>query len=270
MEKEKVNYLAIILAVCVVLTGILCFYLGTYFGEKGVVEKEKTTETNKDNKEDKGSMTDEEVDKLGKDLFGKINFTDGITYGGGFYFIDYNNKEKYNQSDLSDNDKFSAAMDSLIVSDYDITEEIEQNPKCGPENQEKECIFAEIKKEEFTEELIALFGTDVRFNYDNYYDNPVNGAYIAGWKFEGEKLIGYLNNQGGYGTGEAECNVGYKLKNTVLDNNSVILTVEPYAYACSPDIDMTEYEKEIAETRKITFKQDSTKNWYWVSTELIK
>lgn len=71
MEKEKVNYLAIILAVCVVLTGILCFYLGTYFGEKDVVEKEKTTETNKDEdkKNEKNLLSDNEAISEGTKLY---------------------------------------------------------------------------------------------------------------------------------------------------------------------------------------------------------
>lgn len=72
MEKEKINYLAIVLAVCCVLTGILCFYLGTYFGEKGVEEKEKVTETNKDNKKEeneKNLLTDSDAISEGTKLY---------------------------------------------------------------------------------------------------------------------------------------------------------------------------------------------------------
>ncbi len=50
MEKEKVNYLAIILAFCVVIAGLGGFWIGTYFGEKNV-SVTKENESNKNNGE---------------------------------------------------------------------------------------------------------------------------------------------------------------------------------------------------------------------------
>ncbi len=54
MEKEKVNYLAIILAFCVVIAGLGGFWIGTYFGEK-----DDSTETTKNNETDKEDILSE-------------------------------------------------------------------------------------------------------------------------------------------------------------------------------------------------------------------
>lgn len=71
MDKNKMFYITLVLAVCVVLTGIGCFYLGTKFGEnnvepvKNVETIDSDNETNKDNEEVK-ELTKEEKDELVK------------------------------------------------------------------------------------------------------------------------------------------------------------------------------------------------------------
>lgn len=79
MDKNKMFYITLVLVVCVVLTGIGCFYLGTMFGEnngepvKNVETKKNDNETNKDNekvkeltKDEKDELVKNEVDELVK------------------------------------------------------------------------------------------------------------------------------------------------------------------------------------------------------------
>lgn len=75
MDKNKMFYITLVLVVCVVLTGIGCFYLGTKFGEnnsegaaKKVEVKEKNTNETKDDTsyiEELLSINIDDVTKMG-------------------------------------------------------------------------------------------------------------------------------------------------------------------------------------------------------------
>lgn len=180
MEKNKVNYLGYVLAFCVVLAGLGCFWLGTYFGEKQV----ETKEINKTNeKETYKEVTDEkEISKI-LDFIG-IKSKKEINDGGYEYslnrcLLSYNSKN-YDYKDV---------CAEIIV--YEYAQKNNMLKKIIDENQmEVDSTFEydTITRDEL-DRITKMYGLDKKImtankdlasSKDNYLFNyPLIGGFMS-------------------------------------------------------------------------------------------
>lgn len=107
MEKNKMFYITLVLVVCVVFTGIGCFYLGTKFGENSSnVDKKEgidNKESNNDNKKDDTSYIEEllSVDISDITKMGLYNYSKSGKSSLKEYFNSLNNSQKLDLAGLA-------------------------------------------------------------------------------------------------------------------------------------------------------------------------
>lgn len=277
LSKDKLNFLVIILAFCVVLVGIGGFWLGTHFGDSKTIVESKNKE--KEIIEDNG-INLEEVDKLGKRLFEKTSSS-------------YANQNYYFYGDgiaISDFDKYAlgsaiievAFQDNLII---DNSETCDLKDKLGIE---PTCYKYQLKVEDYDKIAKDLFGANYVVKHEEFVE------YNRGLdcKFENDYINFYQIAGGDSLSGQGVI----KYKESILDNDTL------YVYANSlylklggglySDLDgknliienvMSDYfatgiidkdklfedYSDKAGTYQLTFKKDTNENWYWVTTKLM-
>lgn len=96
MEKNKMFYITLVLVICLVLTGLGAFYLGTEFGKKEIVN-------NKDNKKEDTSYVEELLNMDINDLTktGLYNYSESGKSSLEEYFDSLNNSQKLDLAGLS-------------------------------------------------------------------------------------------------------------------------------------------------------------------------
>ena len=112
VEKNKMLYITLVLVICLVLTGLGAFYLGTKFGKKEIVNN------NKDNKNVDTSYIEELLNMDINDLtkMGLYNYSESGKSSLKEYFDSLNNNQKLDLAGLSFGSKniFSDLKQNLI------------------------------------------------------------------------------------------------------------------------------------------------------------
>lgn len=269
MEKEKVNYLAIILAFCVVIAGLGCFWLGTYFAEKDCVVENK-------NEEKETLMTEKELDNLGKELFKKTSYDNG--YGDELYFY---NESKLDYNKLNNEERLAVAFIN-IPSAY-IYEELYNS-----ENDQVVNLSKQVYSNDFESSYKELFGFDKKIKYEKFLIENDDSECEA----NNDIIACDCNGVGGRGSAGS---LYLNYEKTELVNNDLIVYTSLLGYNADNgdegvvynDYELInpiagkEFTENIGETLfkeygdkaskyKLTFNKDTNDNWYWVSTELVK
>lgn len=298
MEKNKVNYIVYILLFCVLIAGIGGFYLGKNFYDKQNGEKE-------DKKETEVKMTDAEIYVLGKELFEKTSVNH---YYSTYYFYEHNNYDSMKtDGEALSNIIFVNALNNGFVETN--TETCDYSTEEGDNYNVKPCYTHRIKLDDYTKTFESIFGNDKKVPYDmvTHNDNftgiigykdyieqcKIENDYYTCYEFGGGDWIDFISYI--YYSGTELVNdelyvyskyLGYG-PSYVTDEKGLNKEDKYFVYKNEERTDIIEYNdsitrgyftedsifyeyKDKAGTYKLTFKQDSDDNWYWISTEYVK
>ena len=268
MENKNNN----LLIVLIVIFSILAACGGFIMGQK-YTNKKQPPETNKPEKKspevpNNVTLTDAEIDALGKQLFEMINYDDGWSFFSHYYFI----KDEINQSTLDEENKNSSVLTSLFKRnkiDYSSTykKEVCENSDfynmINPDDEQIEaCLITNISKDIFSNEYYRLFGNTITTfpekigafvdEYDDcYLSNDVYNCYKR------TVTVGDDN----------ECLGKFKYVSSKVINNELLVTIESYVENCSEDVNPVEYNNFFGGKYTVTFKQNANNDWYWYSTQ---
>ena len=193
MEKNKMFYITLVLVVCVVFTGIGCFYLGTKFGENSSnVDKKEGFDnkgSNNDNKKDNTSYIEEllSVDISDITKMGLYNYSKSGKSSLKEYFNSLNNSQKL---DLA----------GLALGSEDLFKNLEQN-------------------------LINTYGSNLGLEAKDFYYTGINVPMYIYDSASGK----YIDNEDAPGI-EFATNLGdislynYRLKNIKKDGDNYIVS----------------------------------------------
>ncbi len=272
MEKEKVNYLAIILAFCVVIAGLGGFWIGTYFEDKND-GKSNVTETT--------GMTEKEIDNLGRKLFEKTSYAND--YWDELYFY---NEDKLDHKSMDNETKLMVAYMN-IPNAYILEETLMSIPE-EPSNYTGKAYM--VAKDNFEKSYKELFGASEKINYTSFETYSEESKTC---ELQNNQIVCKNNGFGGRGSA-GTLYVNYE-KTELVDNSIVVYTsllgynnwnagefgVIYSDYNMNNQIADKEITENVEETLfkefgdkaskyKLTFNKDTNDNWYWVSTELVK
>lgn len=297
MEKKKENFLWVILAFCVILVGIGCFYLGTHFGNRVADSKKEEAKKEEDN-----NTNETEIEKLGQELFAMTN----VNSSGQEYYL-------YKDT-ITNKEKLEFALSIIPDKEFELSEYAKNNEY--PEECNGElgltCYSRKIKKSVFEKYYHKAFGLDKKVTYeefsyfpsievikrnDSYKQNDkcnlegndivcynlfsgdidVNYRYI---KYDHSELVNentlevYTKFLGYKRELEYNSKYGEEIKNLYSDYNFKEIIGQHDYDTWSLDSPTKEelFEKygSKAGTYKLTFNKDTDGNWYWVSTTAVK
>jgi len=230
------------------------------------------------------SMSEKEVDNLGKKLFNKTSYINN--YGDELYFYD---ADKLDYSNISNESKLAVTIAN--ISDGDFYEDLKYEMRYSFSDDgyiyEDLHYVKSISKKKFEESYKELFGNDENVKYEDFNQND----YTCSLKNDSVEC----NNYTFYARGSAgQFYLSYD-KAEYIDNSIIVYTsLLGYNnwnasdkgaiyndYNLSNQIDDRYIEDNVEETLfrdygdkaskyKLTFNQDNNGNWYWVSTELVK
>ncbi len=289
------NFVGFIAAICFI---VIVGGAGYYFGFKS------NNVDNKDNDDLTYSLkfTDEDVEKLGKNLYDQTL----VGYGYDYYFYG-NGKVTVDTIEVSE--QLYATLDNISFSSIEYANSVQLNElysdSCISNNVEGKytCYIYRVKKDDFAQKYLELFNksmpnfTDfIYFDDTDFRECRLENDYINCYPMEGGDRLGPLRRFLNY-------------NRTEFKNNSIIVYADfigfnivgnaSYYYAYSDyeltsKIDNTNYSSELNNYMdnkdsmftdkdklferfkgktgqfKLTFKQNELDNWYWVSTEIVK
>jgi len=205
-------------------------------------------------------------------LFSKISVNDGWNFFNHYSFIEGSITKD------SMNELWFYILETGVLNirrDYDTFFYTDQTGRfdivkeCSPEKRDEECILFSVSKDTYTGKYMNLFGSDSVIDYSKSV-SLYNRLGFGECFFEEDDLVCYADtNSGGFGD-DSSCNGSYLLDSTTLDGESIVLHVKPRADYCEAGIDPVQFASQYASEYKITFKQDSIGNWYWVSSQKVK
>lgn len=214
MEKNKMFYITLVLVVCVVFTGIGCFYLGTKFGEKqdNVDNKEVINNKKDNNKEEVKELTKAEKDALVKnevDKFAKLlNNDDGTRSSNLCWHFSVDGWNIYNYKEL-----LSDFASSLMACQYGLK-------------------YVEVDDWSLISPKAYLMTEDMYKEFQEYFNSSIQNTTII------DGVFYYIAAIDGDGYGVREYN--FELNDNITENDGVYtatfnLYENPLAYGSSED-----------------------------------
>ncbi len=287
-KKNKGLYIVIIMLTILLICSLGYIVYNEFIKENETVENnENPNNNNQDNEsnEEENNLTEEELNKLGLELFSRTNI-ESISYiTSGNYMFYQKNDLTYNNLNNEERLEYVYMQIPKNVKSYNL-EDAYGDSCIDTDTYQYTCYYEKVSTKTFEEYYHKMFGSDKNVSYENF---GVIIDKLISCKQESDEIVCYPSDGGGIKDHTTYLEYDYANQ----DEDKILMYVKLLALGYngkesgvfsdaamnnkiadeSPEVtedNMFDLYGNEAGIYKVTFKKDTNDNYYWYSSEIIK